>query len=51
MSNAGLTVFWSGILNCVFSEPGQNPAPEPAFLKYIVCVSSTGLWFKRPPEH
>lgn len=28
MSNPGMTVLWSGILNRVFTETGQNLAPE-----------------------
>lgn len=28
MSNPGMTVLWSGILNHVFTETGQNLAPE-----------------------
>lgn len=47
MSSPGMTVLWSGILNCTFS----NPALGRALLKYIVWVSFNIHWFKQLPEH
>lgn len=47
MSNPGMTVLWSGILNRGFTETGQNLAPEPLssnalFVRLLIFFGLTG---------